>query len=240
MTEPQDRIKLIPSWKNRIGEEFDKEYMKNLRQFLVSEKKAGKMIFPPGDEMFSALNATPFQDVKVVILGQDPYHGAGQAHGLSFSVRPDIPCPPSLKNIYQEIYTDLGISPANHGCLISWAKQGVLLLNSVLSVEKSQAASHQGKGWEQFTDRVIGELNENHSGLVFLLWGSYAQKKGQFINTQKHLILKSPHPSPLAAYRGFFGQHHFSQANQFLQQAGKQPIDWTLPSKEDALKMLEL
>lgn len=238
MADPQDRIKLIPSWKKQIGDEFNKNYMQQLRQFLIHEKKLGKTIFPPGNEMFSALNATPFQDVKVVILGQDPYHGTGQAHGLSFSVRPEVPFPPSLQNIYQELLTDLGIQPANHGCLISWAKQGVLLLNSVLSVEKSRAASHRGKGWEQFTDRVIAELNENHSALVFILWGSDAQKKGAFINTQKHLVLKSPHPSPLAAYRGFFGKRHFSQANQFLQQSGKQPINWSLPSKEEALAML--
>lgn len=239
MSNPKDRIQLIPSWKDRIGDEFEKAYMKTLKQFLISEKKVGKVILPPGDEMFSALNTTPFEEVKVVILGQDPYHGIGQAHGLAFSVRPDVKIPPSLQNIYKELSSDLGISLPNHGCLISWAKQGVLLLNPVLSVEAHKAASHRGRGWEELTGRIIAELNKNHSGLVFLLWGSDAQRRGNEINTQKHLVLKSPHPSPLAAYRGFFGQHHFSQVNQFLNQCGKAPIDWTLPSKEDALRLLE-
>lgn len=238
MTAPQDNIQLTPSWKERLGGEFEKPYMKELKRFLIKEKKSGKVILPKGREMFSALNTTPFEDVKVVILGQDPYHGVGQAHGLAFSVRPDVGIPPSLQNIYKEMEKDLGILPADHGCLISWAQQGVLLLNPVLSVEAHKAASHRGRGWEQFTERIIEELNHNHSALVFLLWGSDAQRRGSKIDTHKHLVLKSPHPSPLAAYRGFFGQHHFSKTNQFLEEKGKQPINWRLPSREAVLGMM--
>lgn len=229
MSDVQDRVKLEPSWKKELLPEFEQPYMQQLRAFLVSEKKAGKVIYPGGDDIFNAFNLTPFDKVKVVILGQDPYHGPGQAHGLCFSVRPDVPSPPSLVNIYKEIEGDLGFPPAAHGHLVSWATQGVLLLNSVLSVEKSRAASHQKRGWERFTDRAVSLLNEKHSGLVFLLWGSYAQKKGQFIDQSRHLVLKSTHPSPLSAHRGFFGNHHFSRTNAYLASQGKVEINWQLP-----------
>lgn len=229
MSERQDRVKLRPSWKSRIGGEFEKEYMQNLRQFLIREKRAGKIIYPEGNKIFNAMNLLPFEEVKVVILGQDPYHGPGQAHGLCFSVMPGVVPPPSLKNIFKEIHADLGITPANHGCLNSWAEQGVLLLNSVLTVEKNRAASHQGKGWESFTDAIINTLNREHSGLVFFLWGSYAQKKGAIIDKKRHLVLRSVHPSPLSAHRGFFGNKHFSKANSYLKEQAKSPIDWELP-----------
>jgi uracil-DNA glycosylase len=229
MSELQDRVQLQPSWKSRIGGEFEQEYMQNLRQFLIREKGAGKVIYPEGKNIFNAMNLLPFEDVKVVIIGQDPYHGPGQAHGLCFSVLPGVAPPPSLKNIFQEIYTDLGIPPAGHGCLISWAQQGVLLLNSVLTVEQNRPASHQGKGWERFTDAIIQRLNSEHSGLVFFLWGSYAQKKGAIIDRKRHLVLQSVHPSPLSAHRGFFGNKHFSKANAYLQEHAKSPINWELP-----------
>jgi uracil-DNA glycosylase len=179
--------------------------------------------------MFAALNATPFEQTRVVILGQDPYHGQGQAHGLSFSVLPQVPLPPSLRNIFKELATDLGVHNGEHGCLTAWAQQGVLLLNSVLSVVQGQAAAHQGKGWEIFTDAIIEKLNHGREGVVFILWGSYAQKKGRVIDQQRHLVLKSPHPSPLSAHRGFFGCRHFSQANAYLASRGDQPINWQLP-----------
>jgi len=229
MSEIQDRVQLRPSWKSRIGGEFEQEYMQNLRQFLIREKQAGKIIYPEGKNIFNAMNLLPFEDVKVVIIGQDPYHGPGQAHGLCFSVLPGVEPPPSLKNIFREIQTDLGIPPANHGCLQSWAQQGVLLLNSVLTVEQNRAASHQGKGWERFTDAIIKTLNSEHSGLVFLLWGSYAQKKGAIIDKERHLVLQSVHPSPLSAHRGFFGNKHFSKANAYLQGQSKTPVNWELP-----------
>ncbi|MBU1234006.1 MAG: uracil-DNA glycosylase [Proteobacteria bacterium] len=229
MSEKQDRVQLRPSWKSRIGGEFEQEYMQNLRQFLIREKRAGKIIYPEGKNIFNAMNFIPFEKVKVVIIGQDPYHGPGQAHGLCFSVMPGVTPPPSLKNIFREIQTDLGISPASHGCLSSWAEQGVLLLNSVLTVEKDRAASHQGKGWEQFTDAIIRTLNREHSGLVFFLWGSYAQKKGAIIDKERHLVLQSVHPSPLSAHRGFFGNKHFSTANAYLQDQSKSMINWELP-----------
>ncbi|MGO0307549.1 uracil-DNA glycosylase [Endozoicomonas acroporae] len=222
-------IKLEPSWKAMLQDEFTKEYMQTLRRFLQHEKAQGKMIYPRGAEYFRALDLTPFARVKVVILGQDPYHGAGQAHGLSFSVRPKIAIPPSLVNMYKELESDLGIPPANHGFLEHWAHQGVLLLNSVLTVEHKQAASHQGRGWETFTDRIVATLNEQREHIVFLLWGSYAQKKGRFIDTGKHLVLTSVHPSPLSAYRGFFGSRPFSRSNDYLVSHGIQPIDWRLP-----------
>ena len=230
MSEVQDRVQLRTSWKSRIGGEFEKKYMQNLRQFLIQEKRAGKIIYPEGKNIFNAMNLTPFEEVKVVIIGQDPYHGPGQAHGLCFSVMPGVPLPPSLKNIFKEIHTDLGIAPSRHGCLNSWAEQGVLLLNSVLTVEKNRAASHQGKGWEHFTDSIIETLNREHSGLVFFLWGSYAQKKGAIIDKKRHLVLQSVHPSPLSAHRGFFGNKHFSKANAYLQDQSKSPINWELPS----------
>jgi uracil-DNA glycosylase len=230
MSELQDRVQLQSSWKSRIGGEFEQEYMRNLRQFLIREKGAGKVIYPEGKNIFNAMNLLPFEEVKVVIIGQDPYHGPGQAHGLCFSVLPGVEPPPSLKNIFQEIKNDLGIAPAGHGCLTSWAVQGVLLLNSVLTVEQNRAASHQGKGWETFTDAVITTLNREHSGLVFLLWGSYAQKKGAIIDQKRHLVLQSVHPSPLSAHRGFFGNKHFSRANGYLQGQSKSPINWELPA----------
>lgn len=222
-------IKLEPSWKAMLQDEFSKEYMQTLRSFLHNEKTQGKMIYPRGKEYFRAMDLTPFGQVKVVILGQDPYHGPGQAHGLSFSVRPEIAIPPSLANMYKELESDLGIPPANHGFLEHWAQQGVLLLNSVLTVEHKQAASHQGRGWEAFTDRIVAALNEQREHIVFILWGSYAQKKGRFIDTRKHLVLKSVHPSPLSAYRGFFGSRPFSKSNDYLSSHGIRPIDWQLP-----------
>ncbi len=221
-------IKLHPDWLAHLQDEFSQSYMQQLSQFLRDEKAQGKIIYPDGDNIFNALNTTPLQAAKVVILGQDPYHGPGQAHGLSFSVPQGQAIPPSLRNIYKEIHSDLGITPAQHGHLIDWAKQGVLLLNSVLTVQQSQAASHQGKGWEQFTDKVISVLNQQRSGLVFMLWGSYAQKKGQVIDRNRHLVLTAPHPSPLSAHRGFLGCRHFSQANAYLQEQQQQTIDWSI------------
>lgn len=222
-------VQLEPTWKTRLAGEFDKAYMNELRDFLKKQVAAKKVIYPRGTEYFAALNLTPFDKVKVVILGQDPYHGPGQAHGLCFSVKPGVVIPPSLVNIYKELKNDLGIEPAKHGYLQSWADQGVLLLNATLSVEAGRAGSHQNKGWEQFTDAIIHRLNEEREGIVFVLWGSYAQKKGAFIDAQKHFVLKGPHPSPLSAHRGFFGCKHFSQINKFLVSRGQQPIDWALP-----------
>ncbi len=203
--------------------------MGELRDFLLAEKQKGKHIYPQGKDIFNALNSTPFSRVKVVILGQDPYHGPGQAHGLSFSVRPGVPPPPSLVNIYKELATDLGIPPASHGYLASWAEQGVLLLNSVLTVERNRAASHRNRGWEIFTDRVAREVDAGIDGAAFILWGSYAQKKGAFINRDRHLVITSPHPSPLSASRGFFGSRPFSRVNRWLEERGKTPVDWRLP-----------
>jgi len=223
-------INLTSSWLSLLKDEFEQPYMHALKQFLLEEKQQGKIIYPDDDLIFNALNTTPFESVKVVILGQDPYHGPNQAHGLCFSVLPDVRIPPSLLNIYKEIYQDLNITIPEHGYLQSWAEQGVLLLNATLTVEKNNAGSHQKKGWEQFTDRVIQSLNEQREGLVFLLWGSYAQKKGQFIDTNKHLVLKAPHPSPLSAHRGFFGAKHFSKVNQYLEKQNLSPIQWSLPS----------
>ena len=223
-----DRIQLEASWKQHLLNEFDQPYMQQLRDFLVAEKQAGKVIYPKGSDMFNAFDYTPFDEVKVVILGQDPYHGPNQAHGLCFSVQPGVVVPPSLKNMYKELQRDLNVQPPNHGCLTEWAQQGVLLLNSVLSVQQNQAASHQGKGWEQFTDQVIRHINDKHEHIVFLLWGSYAQRKGQFIDRQRHLVLTSAHPSPLSAHRGFLGNGHFSQTNEYLQVHHKDPINWQL------------
>lgn len=224
------KIDLDASWLTHLQVEFEQAYMQSLSQFLRSEKSQNKIIYPEGKNIFAALNTTPLDQVKVVILGQDPYHGPNQAHGLSFSVPPGVVIPPSLKNIYQEIYDDLGLPSPNHGYLLSWAEQGVLLLNSVLTVERGKAASHQGKGWEQFTDKVIAVLNEQSENIVFLLWGSYAQKKGAVIDRNKHCVLQAPHPSPLSAHRGFFGCQHFSKANQYLQANGKEPINWQIAS----------
>lgn len=224
------RVQLQEDWKQALKGEFISPYMRELRAFIESEKQAGKTIYPPGAEFFNAMNTTPLSQVKVVILGQDPYHGPQQAHGLCFSVRKGIQAPPSLINIFKEIQADLGIPPARHGDLTHWAEQGVLLLNSVLSVEAGLAASHQGRGWEVFTDAVIRVLNEERQGLVFLLWGAYAQRKGRFIDPKKHLVLKAAHPSPLAANRGgWFGCRHFSKTNQYLEAQGREPIDWSLP-----------
>lgn len=221
-------IKLEPSWLALLKDEFEQAYMQALKKFLITQKQQDKVIYPASDLIFNALNTTPFDSVKVVILGQDPYHGPNQAHGLCFSVLPDVRLPPSLLNIFKELQQDLGLAIPAHGYLQSWAEQGVLLLNATLTVEQNQAGSHQKRGWEQFTDRAIQLLNEQREGLVFLLWGSYAQKKGQLIDNQKHLVLKAPHPSPLSAHRGFFGTRHFSKANAYLQQQGITPIDWRL------------
>jgi uracil-DNA glycosylase len=221
-------IKLESSWRDRLQADFDSEYMLKLRSFLREQKAFGKTIYPAGDEIFAALNATPFDAVKVVILGQDPYHGPGQAHGLCFSVRQDVRVPPSLKNIYKELAADVNFAPPKHGCLNEWTQQGVLLLNSVLTVEASLAASHRDKGWERFTDSVVNHLNADTEGIVFILWGSYAQKKGLIIDRARHLVLQSPHPSPLSASRGFFGNHHFSKSNEYLQAHNKTAIDWQL------------
>lgn len=223
------KIDLEPSWLARLEPEFEKEYMLQLREFLLQRKQAGARIYPPGPKIFNALNSCPFDRVRVVILGQDPYHGPGQAHGLCFSVRLGVPTPPSLVNIFKEIESDLGIQPPDHGNLRSWANQGVLLLNAVLTVERGTAGAHQGKGWEQFTDRIVALLNDEREHLVFLLWGSYAMKKGAGIDRDRHLVLKAPHPSPLSAHRGFFGCRHFSAVNQYLKQHGTKEIDWSLP-----------
>ncbi|MBS0287183.1 MAG: uracil-DNA glycosylase [Proteobacteria bacterium] len=217
------------SWKAALGEEFQLPYMQQLRGFLRKEKDAKKIIFPKSADIFKAFEYTPIEKVKVVILGQDPYHGVGQAHGLCFSVPPQVQLPPSLQNIYKELEDDLGIKPVKHGCLVSWATQGVLLLNSVLTVEKGLAASHQGKGWEIFTDKIISILNQQSRPIAFVLWGSYAQKKGAVIDATKHLVIKSVHPSPLSVYRGFFGSKPFSQINQFLLKTHQTPINWQLP-----------
>lgn len=222
-------IQLSESWLSRLEDQFDQDYMKNLRNFLLTRKQHHAVIYPPGSKIFNALNSTPFDKVRVVILGQDPYHGPGQAHGLCFSVLPGVRIPPSLANIYREIHDDLGISPPRHGCLQSWAEQGVLLLNAVLTVERGQAGSHQGKGWEIFTDRVVEVLNDEREGLVFMLWGSYAIKKGVVIDRRKHLVLTAPHPSPLSAHRGFLGCKHFSQANAYLEAHHQPVIDWSIP-----------
>ncbi len=224
-------VKLEASWLDVMGDEFEKPYMEELRSFLLQEKQNGKTLFPPGQQIFYALDRTPFHRVKVVILGQDPYHGPGQAHGLCFSVQPGVAPPPSLINIYKEMESDLGLQPPPHGCLSSWADQGVLLLNSVLTVEAHRAASHQGRGWEQFTDRIIRELENRREHLVFILWGGYARKKGSFIRRDRHLVIESPHPSPLSSYRGFFGSRPFTRSNDYLQQTGQTPIDWKLPEE---------
>lgn len=218
-----------PSWQAALNDEFEQPYMQGLKTFLQAEKDQNKIIYPHSSNWFHALETTPLDEVKIVILGQDPYHQPNQAHGLCFSVLPGIKTPPSLVNMYKELQSDLGVPPANHGYLENWAKQGVLMLNAVLTVEDSNANAHQGKGWEQFTDKIIATVNEQCEHVVFMLWGSYAQKKGAVINTNKHLVLKAPHPSPLSAYRGFLGCKHFSQANTYLQQQGNQPVDWQLP-----------
>ncbi|PCI50792.1 MAG: uracil-DNA glycosylase [Thalassobium sp.] len=217
---------LDPSWQRVLGAEFDKPYMQNLAAFLATEKAAGKVIFPPEPLVFNAFNHTPFEQVRVVIIGQDPYHGEGQAHGLSFSVPEGIKPPPSLVNIFKEIESDLGVAMSGLGDLTPWANQGVLLLNAMLTVEQASAGSHQKKGWEAFTDAAIAALNAEREGLVFLLWGGYAQKKCKAIDQTKHLVLQSAHPSPLSVYRGFYGSKPFSQINQYLTARGQTPIQW--------------
>jgi uracil-DNA glycosylase len=228
---PAARVRLHPSWKPPLGEVFAAPFMQGLGEFLRAEKLAGKRVYPPGGQIFAALDETPFETVKVVILGQDPYHGPGQAHGLSFSVPPGVAIPPSLANIFVELQRDLGLARPDHGCLLPWARQGVLLLNAVLTVEEGRAGSHQGRGWETFTDAVVERLNREREGLVFLLWGSYAQRKGQIIDVRRHRVLRAPHPSPLSAHRGFIGCGHFSAANQYLERRGTAPIDWQLPPR---------
>ncbi len=223
------RVRLHESWRDRLGEQFDQPYMRELRTFLAAEKSAGKVIYPHSSRWFAAFDATPFDRVRVVVLGQDPYHGPGQAHGLCFSVPRGVALPPSLQNVYAELKRDLDVDPARHGCLEHWAAQGVLLLNSVLTVERGRAGSHQGKGWERFTDCVVDLLARQREGIVFLLWGAYAQRKGERIDGGRHLVLRSPHPSPLSAHRGFLGNGHFSRANDYLAGRGAAPIDWRLP-----------
>ncbi|CQJ52499.1 uracil-DNA glycosylase [Yersinia rohdei] len=223
------------SWHDVIGQEKEQPYFKDTLAYVAVERSAGKTIYPAQQDVFNAFRLTELDKVKVVILGQDPYHGPNQAHGLSFSVLPGVPAPPSLVNIYKELVTDIpGFQRPNHGFLQSWAEQGVLLLNTVLTVEAGNAHSHANLGWETFTDKVIAALNEHRDGVIFMLWGAHAQKKGRIIDAQRHFILKAPHPSPLSAHRGFLGCKHFSQANQLLQQQGLQPIDWqpTLPESE--------
>lgn len=222
-------VQLEEGWLDALQSEFDQPYMQALRSFLQAEKAAGKAIFPPGPLIFNALNSTPLDKVRVVIIGQDPYHGPGQAHGLSFSVPPGVRTPPSLQNIFKEINRDLGLPIPGHGCLQSWAEQGVLLLNAVLTVEQAQAGSHAKRGWERFTSKVIELVNERCENCVFLLWGSYAQRKGEQIDRARHHVLTSVHPSPLSAHRGFIGNGHFSAANDYLVSKGLAPIDWSLP-----------
>ncbi|MDO5504917.1 MAG: uracil-DNA glycosylase [Pseudoxanthomonas suwonensis] len=231
-------IRLPPGWKARIGDYLRGDTMQALAAFLRQRKQAGATVYPPGRDMFAAFDATDFDAVKVVVLGQDPYHGPGQAHGLCFSVRPGVPVPPSLVNIFKEQASDLGLPRPDHGCLLPWAQRGVLLLNAVLSVESGRAGSHQGKGWEGFTDHVVEQLNAGREGLVFLLWGSYAQAKGKVIDTSRHRVLKAPHPSPLSAHRGFLGCRHFSKANDYLVRRGDAPIDWSLPPRAQVEALL--
>lgn len=226
-------LRLEPSWKARVGDWFAREDMRALSSFLRERIRAGARIHPEPQNIFAAFDATPFDAVKVVILGQDPYHGPGQAHGLCFSVLPGVEVPPSLQNIYKELARDTGFAPPAHGYLMPWAQRGVLLLNSVLTVEEGRAGSHQGKGWEGFTDHVVDVLNREREGLVFLLWGSYAQAKGRVIDPRRHRVLKAPHPSPLSAHRGFIGCGHFSAANEYLTRRGVDPIDWSLPPRAE-------
>ena len=232
-----DRVRLEASWKTALAAEFESDYMRKLRAFLVAEKRSRRTVHPKGSEIFAALDATPLDAVKVVVIGQDPYHGPGQAHGLCFSVPSGVQPPPSLVNIFQEINTDMANDevpcgrggaavPPGRGCLAPWARQGVLLLNAVLTVATRRAGSHQGRGWETFTDRVVEIVNRERDHVVFLLWGSYAQKKGAVVDSSRHLVLTAPHPSPLSAARGFFGCRHFSQANQYLVDHGILPVNW--------------
>lgn len=231
---PNGAVQLHESWRHALAAEFDASYMRALRAYLVKQKQAHKVVYPAGDKIFHAFDSTPLPQVRVVILGQDPYHGPGQAHGLSFSVPQGVSRPPSLVNICKEITADLGsdkpgaeqVFSGPGGCLDGWASQGVLLLNSVLTVEQARAASHRGQGWEQFTDAVVAAVNEQCEGVVFLLWGAYAQKKGSIVDATKHCVLTAPHPSPLSAHRGFLGCKHFSQANNYLVARGSEAINW--------------
>lgn len=220
---------LEPSWLNVLEPEFEKQYMKDLKAFLLQEKESGTLVYPKGADIFNAFNHTPFDQVKVVILGQDPYHGDGQAHGLSFSVQKGVTTPPSLKNIYKELETDIeGFKTPNHGNLTAWADEGILLLNASLTVRAHEPGSHQGKGWEAFTDQAISQLSKQKTGIVFLLWGKFAQQKAVLIDETKHTILKSAHPSPFSAYNGFFGSKPFSKTNAILISEGRQPINWQI------------
>ncbi len=221
-------VNLPQSWRKVLGDEIDKPYFQNVVQFVDSER-AKYAIYPKESEVFSCLEYTPYEQVRVVILGQDPYHGPRQAHGCSFSVRPNVPLPPSLVNIYKELQDDVGATPPDHGCLVPWARQGVLLLNAVLTVRAGQANSHQGKGWEQFTDAVLRAVNRLPTRVVFILWGAYARRKADLIDTTRHFIIQSAHPSPLSAHNGFFGSRPFSRANAALREAGLPEIDWQLP-----------
>lgn len=222
------QIDIEPSWYQALKTEFEQPYFKALKDFLIAEKNAGHTIYPIGGQVFSAFHYTPFSQVKVVILGQDPYHGAGQAHGLCFSVNKGIAIPPSLKNIYKELNADIGIQAPTHGYLMAWAKQGILMLNATLTVKANEAGSHQGKGWERFTDKVIEKLSQSNQNIVFLLWGKYAQSKSVLINEQQHCVLKAPHPSPFSAHTGFLGSKPFSKTNAYLVEKGLTPIDWHL------------
>ena len=225
-----DIVRLHESWRTPLSAQFSAPHMQSLKRFLEAEQAAGKRIFPKGRNYFRALDVTPLDQVRVVILGQDPYHGEGQAHGLCFSVQPGVRTPPSLVNIYKEMQADLGIAPVRHGFLEHWARQGVLLLNSVLTVEMGRAASHQGKGWEPFTDAIVRLVAEKPEPVVFMLWGAHAQKKASFVDQSRHLVIKSAHPSPLSAHNGFLGSRPFSRANAFLAERGRGTIDWTLPA----------
>jgi uracil-DNA glycosylase len=227
----QNQLPLESSWQAVLADQLAQPYMQELKRYL--QLQAHKKIFPAPQNIFKAFELTPYPEVRVVILGQDPYHGLGQAHGLCFSVLPGVRLPPSLVNIYKELQADLGISPAQHGCLVTWAKQGVLLLNSVLTVEMAKAASHQGQGWEHFTDAVITKLNAHPRRLAFLLWGAYAQKKGKIIDTERHFVIKTAHPSPLSAHRGFWGSRPFSKINHWLSQIAEPPINWQLPQEAE-------
>ena len=238
MAGEEERIRLEPSWKARIGDWLLRPEMRGLSGFLRERKAAGAQVFPPGPRIFAAFDATPFDQAKVVILGQDPYHGPGQAHGLCFSVLPGVPVPPSLDNIFKEVGAELGLPRPDHGCLLPWARRGVLLLNAVLTVEQGRAGAHQGKGWEGFTDHAIQTLAAEREGLVFLLWGSYAQAKGKLIDTRRHRVLRAPHPSPLSAYRGFMGCGHFAATNEYLVRRGQAPVDWSLPARAEVEAML--
>lgn len=226
---PTRSPQLEPSWLAILGDEFEKPYMRELRAFLVEEKRQGHQVFPPGPDIFAAFRHTPFDRVRVVILGQDPYHGPDQAHGLCFSVRRGVPPPPSLQNVYKELRDDLGVVPPRHGELTAWAERGVFLLNAVLTVRAHQANSHRGRGWETFTDRVVAELNARREGLVFVLWGSAAGKKAANVDRRRHLVLQAPHPSPLSAHAGFFGSRPFSRIDAHLRARGEPPVDWRLP-----------